>query len=122
MYDGIHVPYLLEEAEAKYDVLFSRTPVNERCVFCNAVYVGEAGIQLHKDSYAVSNHVWLVDFLRANNVDFSQPVPGLLMVWSKKWRNAGLGDPRTAFAGLCAINADKRRHILAIECRLEARL
>ena len=37
-------------------------------------------------------------------------------------RNPGLDDPRTAFAGLCAINADKRRNIVTIECDLEASL
>ena len=107
---------------ARYDVRFSRTPHNERCVFCNARYLGEAKIGLPGVKYTVRNHVWLVDFLRANNIDYSEPLPGLLTIWSVKWHNAGLGDPGTAFAGLCAINADRRRSILAIECKLEDRL
>ena len=122
MYDGLDVPYLLEELLCKYDVEFARTPRNERCVFCNPVYLDETEIQLRQGGYAVSNHVWLVDFLRANNIDYSDPVPGILTIWSRKWRNAGLDDPRTAFAGLCAINADMRRSILAIECNIEVSL
>ena len=122
LYDGINFPYLLEELLAKYDVAFTRTPVNERCVFCNAKYFGDAKVLLPERDYAVANHVWLVDFYRANNKDFSNPVPGLLMVWCKKWRNEGLGEPRTAFAGLCAVTADERRNIVAVECNLEARL
>ena len=122
MYDGIDVPYLLEELLARYDVEFARTPVNERCVFCNAVYLDDAKIRLSVDGYAVANHVWLVDFYCANNVDFSEPVPGLLTVWCKKWRNVGLGDPRTAFVGLSAVVADRRRNIVAVENRLEVSL
>jgi hypothetical protein len=122
VYDGIDSPYLLEELMVKYNVDFVRTPVNERCVFCNATYAGETKVKLTAESYAVSNHVWIVDFYRANNVDFSEPVEGLLMIWSKKWRNAGLGDPKLAFVGLCAVSADRGRNIVAIENNLEARL
>lgn len=119
LYDGIDAPYLLEELLVRYFVEFARTPVNERCVFCNAMYLGETKVQLRVQGYAVDNHVWLADFLRANNRDFSVPVEGLLMIWSKKWRNAGLGDPQTTFAGLCAVTADGRRNIIATECNLE---
>jgi len=122
VYDGIDSPYLLEELMVKFNVDFVRTPVNERCVFCNATYAGETKVKLTVDTYAVSNHVWIVDFYRANNVDFSEPVEGLLMIWSKKWRNAGLGDPQGAFASLCAVRADGSRSIVAIETNLEARL
>ena len=122
VYDGINLPYLLEELMVRYNVEFVRTPVNERCVFCNATYAGETKVKLTIESYAVSNHVWIVDFYRANNVDFSEPVEGLLMIWSKKWRNAGLGDPREAFVGLCAVRAERGRDIIAIERNLEARL
>jgi len=122
VYDGIDAPYLLEELLVRYSIEFARTPVNERCVFCNAVYLGETKIQLHVDGYAVLNHVWLVDFLRANNRDFSEPVEGLLTIWSKKWRNEGLGDPRTEFSGISAVKADRRRNVLAIECKLEGLL
>lgn len=122
VYDGIDAPYLLEELLARYSVEFARTPVNERCVFCNAVYLGEAKILLKVDGYAVSNHVWLVDFLRANNVDYSKPLPGLLTIGCKKWRNEGLGDPRTTFSGISAVKTDRGRDILAIECKLEERL
>lgn len=122
LYDGIEAPYLLEELLARYEVGFARTPVNERCVFCNAAYLGETMVKLRVHGYAVDNHVWLVDFLRANNRDFSKPVEGLLTIWCKKWRNVGLGEPRTALAGLCAVTADGRRNILAVECNLEARL
>ena len=122
VYDGIELPYLLEELKVLYNVEFVRTPVNERCVFCNATYAGETKVRLTAKSYAVSNHVWIVDFYRANNIDFSKPVEGLLMIWSKKWRNVGLGDPQGAFAGLCAVSADKGRTIIAIETNLEARL
>jgi hypothetical protein len=101
---------------------FARTPVNERCVFCNASYADETKVKLKAQGYSVSNHVWIVDFYRANNVDFSEPVEGLLMIWSKKWRNAGVGDPKAAFAGLCAVRADRGRNIVAIETNLEARL
>jgi len=120
VYDGIDLPYLLEELMVRYNVDFVRTPVNERCVFCNATYAGETKVKLTVDSYAVSNHVWLVDFYRANNVDFSEPKEGLLMIWSKKWRNAGLGDPKGAFVGLCAVTGDRGRNIIVIETNLEA--
>jgi hypothetical protein len=122
LYDGIDALYLLEELFVRYSVAFARTPVNERCVFCNAVYLGETKVQLKVQGYAVNNHVWLVDFLRANNRDFSVPVDGLLMIWSKKWRNAGLGDSQTTLAGLCAVTADGRRNIIATECNLEVRI
>ena len=122
VYDGIDEPYMLEELLVRYGADFVRTPVNERCVFCNATYAGEAKVKLTAEGYAVKNHVWIVDFYRANNVDFSEPVEGLLMVWSKKWRNAGLGDPQGAFVGLCAVSADKGRTIIATETNLEARL
>ena len=122
LYDGIDLPYLLEELKVRYDLEFVRTPVNERCVFSNATYAGETKVKLTAESYAVSNHVWIVDFYRANNIDFSEPKEGLLMIWRKKWRNAGLGDPQGAFAGLCAVSADKGRNIIAIETNLEARL
>lgn len=122
VYDGIDSPHLLEELLVRFNVDFVRTPVNERCVFCNATYAGETKVKLTVDSYAVSNHLWIVDFYRANNVDFSEPVEGLLMIWSKKWRNAGVGDPKAAFAGLCAVRADRGRNIVAIETNLEARL
>ena len=121
LYDCIDAPYLLEELLARYQVDFTRTPVNERCVFCKARYLGETRVRLIVGMYAVSNQIWIVHFLRANNVDFSEPVEGLLMVWSKKWRNAG-EDPRTAFSGLNAINADGGRNIVSIENDLEARL
>jgi hypothetical protein len=122
LYDGIDVPYLLEELLVRYEVAFSRTPVNERCVFCNAAYLGDTKVKLPAHDYAVSNHVWLVDFYCANDRDFSEPVKGLLTIWCKKWRNAGLGEPRTALAGLCAVTADGLRNIAAIECNLEAML
>lgn len=122
LYDGIDAPYLLEELFVRYSVAFARTPVNERCVFCNAVYLGETKVQLRVQDYAIHNHVWFVDFLRANNRDFSVPVEGLLMIWSRKWRNAGLGDPQTTLAGLCAVTADGRRNIIATECNLEVML
>jgi len=122
VYDGIDSPYLLEELKVRYNVEFVRTPVNERCVFCNATYAGETKVKLTGKSYAVRNHVWIVDFYRANNIDFSEPVEGLLMIWSKKWRNAGLGDPKGAFVGLGAVRADRCRNIIAIETNLEARL
>jgi hypothetical protein len=122
VYDGIEEPYLLDELEVRLGTDFVRTPVSERCVFCNATYAGETKVKLTAKGYAVKNHVWIVDFYRANNVDFSEPVEGLLMIWSKKWRNAGLGDPEGAFAGLCAVSADKGRNIIAIETNLEARL
>lgn len=120
VYDGIDLPYLLEELMVRFCVGFVRTPVNERCVFCNATYAGETKVKLSVDSYAVRNHVWIVDFYRANNIDFSEPKEGLLMIWSKKWRNVGLGDPRTAFGGLCAVRADRARNIIAIEADVEA--
>lgn len=120
LYDGVDAPYLLEELLVRYSVEFARTPVNERCVFCNAVYLGETKVQLRVQGYAVDNRVWLVDFLRANNRDFSIAIEGLLMIWSKKWRNAGLGDPKTTLAGLCAVSADERRNIIATESNLEA--
>ena len=44
LYDGLDVPYLLEELLCKYDVEFARTPRNERCVFCNPVYLDETEI------------------------------------------------------------------------------
>ena len=122
VYDGIDEPYLLEELMVRLGANFVRTPVNERSVFCNATYAGETKVKLTAEGYAVKNHVWMVDFYRANNVDFSEPVEGLLMIWSKKWRNVGLGDPQGAFAGLCAVSADKGRTIIAIETNLEARL
>lgn len=122
LYDGIDLPYLLDELLVKCNVDFTRTPVDERCIFCNATYEGETKVKLTVDSYAVSNQVWIVDFYRANNVDFSEPKGGLLMIWSKKWRNAGLDDPRGAFAGLCAVSADRGRNIIAVETNLEARL
>jgi hypothetical protein len=80
VYDGIDLPYLLEELMVRYTVDFVRTPINERCVFCNATYAGETKVKLAVESYAVSNHVWFVDFYRANHVDFSEPVEGLLMI------------------------------------------
>jgi len=120
--DGIDAPYLIEELLEKYSIEFTRTPVGERCVLTNAVYLGETKVQLHVKDYAVRNHVWLVDFLRANDKDFTHPVPGLLTIWWKKWRNAGLGDPETTLAGLCAVTADGGRNIVAVEANLEARL
>ena len=57
VYDGIELPYLLEELMVRYSVDFVRTPVNERCVFCNATYAGETKVKLAVESYAVSNHV-----------------------------------------------------------------
>lgn len=122
LYNSIDLPYLLEELLERYSAEFVRTPVNERCVLCNATYAGETKVKPTAESYAVSNHVWLVDFYRANNIDFSEPKKGLLMIWSKKWRNAGLGDPKAAFGGLCAVRADRARNIIAIEANLEARL
>lgn len=121
-YDGIEWPYMLDELMAECRVSFARTPVNERCVFRNAKYLGEARIGISGVKYAIVNHVWRVDFLRANNTDFAESVEGLLTIWCRKWRNEGLGDPRTAFAGLCAVNADKRRNIVAVECNLEVSL
>ena len=121
-YDGIEWPYMLEQLMSDYDVGFARTPCNERCVFCHAKYLGEARIGLPGVKYSVLNHVWRVDFLCAGNSDFSEPLPGLLTIWSKKWRNAGLGDPRTAFAGPCAIHADKRRNIVFVDYNPRASL
>lgn len=118
--DGIDSPYLLGELKVRYGVSFDRTPVGERCVFRDARYAGETRVRLTVDGYAVSNHVWVVDFYRANNVDFSEPVEGLLLIWSKKWRNAGLGDPNGAFVGMCAVTADRKRNVTAIETNLGA--
>jgi len=122
VYDGIDLPFLLEELMVRFDVDFVRTPVNERCVFCNATYAGETKVKLTVASYAVDNHVWVVDFYRANNIDFTEPKEGLLMIWSKKWRNAGLGDPERAFSGLCAVRADRARNVDVVKTNLEARL
>jgi len=123
LYDGIDAPFLEEELKVRYCVEFVRTPVSERCVFCNAVYLGETKIVNNKHGYSFLNHVWLVDFLRANNIDFDEPVPGLLLIPYKKWRNAGLpSNPKDAFVGLSAVKADRHRNIIAIESLLEARI
>ena len=122
LYDGVDAPYLEEELKVRYSVEFARTPVNERLVFCNAVYLGETKIRNNKRGYAQLNHVWLVDFLRANNVNLDSPLHGLLLISSKRWRFGCLPDPKTAFIGLCAVTADKRRDIIAIETNLEAKL
>lgn len=123
LHDGIDCPYLEEELKVRYSVEFARTPVNERLVFCNAVYLGETKIRNNKRGYAQLNHVWLVDFLRANNVNLDSPLYGLLLISSKRWRFGCLpDDPRTAFGGLCAVSADRRRDIIAIETGLEAQL
>jgi len=120
LYDGIDAPFIEEELKVRYLVEFVRTPVGERCVFCNAVYLGETKIVNNKHGYTFLNHVWLVDFLRANNIDFDDPVPGLLLIPSKKWRNAGLpSNPKDVFVGLSAVKADRHRNIIAIESRLE---
>lgn len=120
--DGIDVPYSEQELQVRYDVTFSRVPVNERCVFCNAAYLGDTDIKHNNGNYVLRYHVWYVDFLRANNINFTNPVEGLLLIGTKRWRNTGLTNPKVAFSGLCAVKADKGREVVAVETNLEARL
>ena len=117
--DGVDAPYLEEELKVRYTVEFVRTPVNERIVFSNATYLGETKIRNYKRGYAQLNHVWLVDYHRVNHVNLDSSLHGLLLISSKRWRFGCLPDPSKAFVGLCAVRADKRRDIIAIETRLE---
>lgn len=120
--DGIDLPYLEEELLVKYKVEYIRTPVNETCVFQDAGYKGVHRIKNVKHGYGYRAHVWHVGFLIVDLTEFDEPLPGLLQITEKRWRKAGLSDPRTALAGICHIKADRKRNIKELRTKPGATL
>ena len=109
--DGIDLPYLEEELLVKYKVEYVRTPVNETCVLQDAEYKGVHRVLNVKFGFGYRAHVWQVNFVVVDGREHDEPVPGLLQVTVKRWRSAGLGDPRHALSGVCTIRADRKRCI-----------
>jgi len=115
--DGIDLPYLEEELLVKYKVEYIRTPVNETCVLQDAEYKGVHRIQNLTFKYGYRAHIWRVNFVTVDGREHDEPVPGLLQVTVKRWRNAGLGDPRRALSGICTVRADRTRRIKWVKTR-----
>jgi len=109
--DGIDLPYLEEELLVKYKVEYVRTPVNETCVLQDAEYKGVHRVRNLKFRYGYRAHIWRVNFVIVDGREHDEPVPGLLQITVKRWRSAGLGDPRYALSGVCTIRADRKRGI-----------
>ena len=118
--EGIDLPYLEEELLVKYKVEYIRTPVNETCVLQNAEYKGVHRVRNLKFKYGYRAHIWRVDFVIVDGKEHDEPVPGLLQITVKRWRSAGLGDPRHALSGICTIKADKKRHIKWVKTKAGA--
>lgn len=115
--DGIDAPYLEEELLGRYKVEYIRTPVNETCVFQDAEYKGVHRVRNLRFRYGYRAHIWRVHFLTVDGTEYDEPVPGLLQITVKRWRSAGLGDPRHALSGICTIKADKKRQIRWVKTR-----
>ena len=115
--DGIDLPYLEEELLVRYKVEYIRTPVNETCVFQDAEYKGVHRVRNLKFKYGYRAHIWRVDFVIVDGKEHDEPVPGLLQITVKRWRSAGLGDPRHALSGICMVRADKKRRIQWVKTR-----
>ena len=115
--DGIDAPYLEEELLVKYKVEYVRTPINETCVLQDAEYKGAHRIRNLKFKYGYRAHIWRVDFVVVDGREYDEPVPGLLQITVRRWRNAELGDPRNALNGVCTIRADKERRIKWVKTR-----
>lgn len=120
--DGIELPYLEEELMTRYRVDFLRTPCNGRLVFKNPKYLGEARIVNGKFGYAYRAHLWLVEYVTIGCFDFEEPLRGIMQITAKRWRNAGLPDPQTAFEGLSSVTANKHRQIVQTESRIGVRV
>jgi len=119
--DGIDAPYVEEELKVRYEVEFIHTPCNERAVFKNAKYIGETRIVNGKFGYAYRAHLWYVEYVTIGCFDFEMPLPAIMQITAKRWRNAELPHPRTAFEGTSSVTANNHRQIVQIESRLEAR-
>ena len=115
--DGIDLPYLEEELLVKYRVEYVRTPVNETCVLQDAEYKGVHRVRNLKFGFGYRAHIWRVNFVTVDGKEHDEPIPGLLQITVKRWRSAGLGDPRYALSGTCSIRADKKRQIKWVKTR-----
>ena len=115
--DGIDLPYLEEELLVKYKVEYVRTPVNETCVLQDVEYKGVHRVQNLKFRYGYRAHIWRVNFVVVDGKEHDEPVPGLLQITVKRWRSAGLVDPRYTLGGVVTIRADKKRRIKWVKTR-----
>jgi hypothetical protein len=111
-------PQTERELEEKYRVEFSREPRDERMVLRNPKFLEEANILNDKFGSEFSALVWLVDFLRANNKDFENPLSGLLIIPKKRWENACLNLSCNDLKGKAEIVVDKARQIKSVRNNL----
>jgi hypothetical protein len=101
--------------KARFVVNFARTPLKERMIFNDAIYLGRIKVRNEKYRCDYETHLWFVHFDRANHTDFETPLKGLLMIRAKIWQNADLPNPVTACIGKCVLVADRNKQILSLK-------
>jgi hypothetical protein len=112
--DGRDFPWTEAELEKEYKVEFIRTPRDERLVLKNPKFLGPFRIWNTKRGREYWAYVWFVDFLRANAKDFDNPLPGLMQIRTKIWKNACLGLKPSDLKGKVELTADNARQIVSI--------
>lgn len=115
-YDGLNLPYTEEELKAKLKVDFIRTPRDEIIVFDEPEYLGRAKVKNEKFGYNYEAHIWRGQFIRLDDIEYDEPMQGLLQIRTKWLRKAGfLAQVMTLLVGRCRITTDEKGGIVSIE-------
>ena len=114
--DGLNLPYTEEELKAKLKVDFMRTPRDEIIVFDEPEYLGKAKVKNEKFGYNYEAHIWRGQFIRLDDIEYEEPMRGLLQIRTKWLRKAGfLEQVANLLGGKCRIMANDKGHILSVE-------
>lgn len=111
-----------EELKMECGVRSLRTPRNQRILFIHSFFIGELSIY-NKDR----DLVWpkLVWYIRILGADGPEPMPAcvcLITITPKRFKDAGLDDPVSAFPGTCIISANAKGDIIEVETNIEERI
>jgi len=113
--DGLMLPFTEEELKEKLGVDFIRTPRNDVVVLQNPQYQGKARIKNKKYHYNYEAHIWKVEFVAINDMEFELPKNGLLQIRSRNLKLAGFADSvKDLFSRKSRIVADEKGRILSI--------
>lgn len=79
-------------------------------------YLGKARVKNEQYGYNYEGHVWRVLFIRLDDIEYEEPMQGLLEARTKWLRKAGfLGQVANLFRGKCRILANEKGDILSVE-------